>query len=282
VLFAVATALLAGALTTLAPCALSLLPVIVAGSLQEPATSGGRPSAALGGVGGRVAAAGGPGRGVGGVGTAVASRTVRRPGVRRALVVTGSLGASVFLFTLALRATTALIGIPPAVWQWLSGGLLVALGVTALFPGLWDRVSMTSGLSARSARGLAAASRRDGDLGAVLTGAALGPVFTSCSPLYGYVVVTVLPAEPARGLVLLTAYVVGLVSVLLVVALMGQRVVRRLRWAADPHSPFRRGLGLVFVVVGALVATGLMQDAEAWVLEHAPVAPWEIGQDIGR
>jgi cytochrome c biogenesis protein CcdA len=100
--------------------------------------------------------------------------------------------------------------------------------------------------------------------------------------LYGYVVVTVLPAEPVRGLVLLTAYVVGLVSVLLVVATLGQRAVRRLRWAADPHSPLRRGLGLVFVVVGALVATGVMQDAEAWVLEHAPIAPWEVGSEIGR
>ena len=32
------------------------------------------------------------------------------------------------------------------------------------------------------------------DDGEILTGAALGPVFTSCSPLYGYVIVTVLPA----------------------------------------------------------------------------------------
>ena len=80
----------------------------------------------------------------------------------------------------------------------------------------------------------------------MLTGVALGPVFTSCSPLFGYVVVTVLPAEPARGLALLTAYVAGLVGVLLPIALLGQRAVRRLRWAADPHSWFRRGLGVLF------------------------------------
>lgn len=242
-LLALTGALLAGVLTTLAPCALSLLPVIVGGSV-----SGASDGAA----------------------------------VRRALLVTGSLGASVFVFTLALKATTVLIDVPPPVWRWISGGLLIALGVVAVFPELWDRVSVATGLSSRSARGLSAANQRGGTLGAVLTGAALGPVFTSCSPLFAYVVVTVLPAEPARGLALLTAYVIGLVSVLFAIALAGQRLVRRLRWAADPHSLFRRGLGVLFVVMGLLIATGLMQDVEAWVLENSPIAPWEIGADIGR
>ncbi|HSO64156.1 MAG TPA: cytochrome c biogenesis protein CcdA [Ornithinibacter sp.] len=240
---ALAGALLAGALTTLAPCALSLLPVVVGGSVSGAAD---------------------------------------RDAVRRAVLVTGSLGASVFVFTLALRASTALIDVPPSVWQWVSGGLLVALGLAAVFPEAWDRLSVGTGLSGSSARGLSAAHRRGGTTGAVLTGAALGPVFTSCSPLFGYVVVTVLPAEPARGLALLTAYVAGLVGVLLPIALLGQRAVRRLRWAADPHSWFRRGLGALFVVLGLLVATGLVQDVETWVLEHSPVAPWEIGSDIGR
>ena len=240
---ALAGALLAGALTTLAPCALSLLPVVVGGSVSGAAD---------------------------------------RDAVRRAVLVTGSLGASVFVFTLALRATTALIDVPPSVWRWVSGGLLVALGLAAVFPEVWDRLSVASGLSSRSARGLSAAHGRGGTMGAVLTGAALGPVFTSCSPLFGYVVVTVLPAEPARGLALLTAYVVGLVGVLLPIALLGQRAVRRLRWAADPTSWFRRGLGVLFVVLGLLVATGLLQDVETWVLENSPVAPWEIGSDIGR
>lgn len=240
---ALAGALLAGALTTLAPCALTLLPVIVGGSVQGAAD----------------------GR-----------------GVRRALVVTASLGVSVFAFTLLLRATTALLAVPPTVWQQLSGGLLIALGVVALLPTLWDRVAVATGADARAAGGLSSAVRRGGTSGAVLTGAALGPVFTSCSPLYAYVVVTVLPAEPGRGLALLTAYVVGLTAVLLAVGVLGQRAVRRLRWAADPTSWLRRGLGLLFIVIGVLIATGVMQDLEAWVLVNSPVAPWEIGSDIGR
>ena len=95
-------------------------------------------------------------------------------------------------------------------------------------------------LQGRSTQRLAQADARGGDLGAVLTGAALGPVFSSCSPLYAYVVVTVLPASLGEGLVLLGAYVVGLCATLLAIALLGQRLVRRLGWAADPHGWVQR------------------------------------------
>lgn len=236
-------ALLAGALTTLAPCSLTLLPIVVGGSLQG---------------------------------------ADNRDATRRAIIITLSLGASVTIFTLLLKATTALIDIPTQFWQIFSGTLLVVLGLFSVFPGLWDRISQRIGLAGASARRLDAANRREGTVGAILTGAALGPVFTSCSPLFAYVIVTVLPAEPLRGLALLAAYVVGLMAVLLAIALAGQRLVRRLRWAADPHGAFRRILGVLFILIGLLIATGLMQDIEAWILIHSPIAPWEIGSDIGR
>lgn len=236
---AVAGALLAGVLTVLAPCSLSLLPVVVGGAVQEARA-------------------------------------------RRAVIVALSLGASVAAFTLLLRASTALIDVPTRFWQVASGVLLIALGVFALLPELWDRISVRTGLQSGAAERLHSAAGRQGVSGAVLTGIALGPVFTSCSPVYGYVVVTVLPAEPARGLVLLGAYVVGLVAVLLAIALLGQRLVRRLRWAADPHSLWRRAIGALLIVVGLLVATGAMLALETWVLENSPIQPWEIGSDIGR
>lgn len=244
-------ALAAGVLTTLAPCVLPLLPVIVGGSVA-PTVAADTPAGS------------------------VAVRQRVSPGTRRALVVAGSLAVSVLAFTLLLRATTALLGIPPEVWSWLSGGILVALGAAMLFPTAWDSVSSRLGLQGRSTARLAAAADRDGTAGAVLTGAALGPVFTSCSPLYAYVLVTVLPASPVDGLVLLTLYVVGLAGALLVVALAGQRVIARLGWAADPHGRFRRGLGLVFILVGVAVALGWDRDLQAWILEHSPIQPWNL------
>jgi cytochrome c biogenesis protein CcdA len=249
-------AFVAGVLTTLAPCVLPLLPVIVGGSVVGVAGDAGSERAA-------------------GSGTTL---TRRRTAValRRPLVITASLGASIVAFTLLLRASTSLLGVPPETWSYLSGGILILLGLAALFPAAWDHVSARSGLQSRSATRLSKANQRRGLTGEILTGAALGPVFTSCSPMYAYVVVTVIPAERVRGIVLLLAYVVGLCATLLAVALLGQRFVRRAGWVADPHGWFRRGLGVVFIVVGLLVATGLDRDFQAWVLENSPVAPWEL------
>ena len=171
-MLALAGALLAGVLTTLAPCVLPLLPVIVGGSL---ATDGDRAAAR-----------------------------------RRAVLVAVSLGVSVIVFTLLLRATTLFIGIDQRIWSLIAGGLLVVLGVLMVFPEVWDRISGRAGLQQRTTALLSGARQREGVAGAVLTGAALGPVFSSCSPLYGYVIVTVLPTRFGWGLALLAAYVVGL------------------------------------------------------------------------
>lgn len=229
-------AVVAGVLTTLAPCVLPMLPVIVGGSIG-PSTAASR---------------------------------------RRAYIITASLGLSIVAFTLILRASTALIGVPTEVWQWLSGGLLIGLGIASAFPQIWERVSARLSLQQRSTARLATVRNRQGTAGAVLTGAALGPVFTSCSPMYGYVIVTVLPASLGQGLVLLAGYVVGLCGTLLAVALLGQRLIGHARWAADPRSWFRRGLGVVFILVGLVILTGLDRDIQRWILEHSPIAPWSL------
>lgn len=234
-------ALVAGALTTLAPCVLPLLPVVVGGSVVAPgAGSGGRSPH------------------------------------RRALVITAALGASIAVFTLLLKATTTFLAIPPRTWALLSGAILIGLGVVGALPDLWERISARLDLQSRTGTRLALARGRSGVTGEVLTGAALGPVFSSCSPLYAYVVVTVLPAQLGYGLVLLLAYVVGLCATLLAVALAGQRLVRRLGWLADSHGWARRGLGIVFIIVGVFVATGWDRLLQAWILEHSPIAPWEL------
>ena len=199
---------------------------------------------------------------------------------RRALIITASLGVSVVLFTLVLKASTAFIGVPTEVWQWVSGLLLIALGAISLFPSLWEAVSMRLSLQSRSTKRLAEARERTGATGAVLTGAALGPVFTSCSPLYGYVIVTVLPASFARGITMLIAYTIGLCGTLLVIALLGQRAIGKARWAADPHGWFRRVLGALFIFVGIAVILGWDKDLQTWVIENSPIRPWELDSEF--
>ncbi len=260
-------AFVAGVLTTLAPCVLPLLPVIVGGSVAGSADP----------ESGRLAAgaAGTPSAGAAGV--ALRRRTLTGA-QRRAVVIAASLGVSIVVFTLVLKASTALIGIPTETWQWISGGLLIGLGMVSLFPGLWESISAGLRLQSRSGNQLVAARQHDGLTGQILTGAALGPVFTSCSPLYGYVIVTVLPADFGYGMLLLLAYVAGLSGTLLAVSLIGQRAVAGARWAADPHGWFRRSLGAVFIAIGVLVVTGWMKDLETWLVVNSPLRPWDLDQ----
>jgi cytochrome c biogenesis protein CcdA len=229
-------AFIAGVLTTLAPCVLPLLPVIIGGSLGKP------------------------------------SAETRR----RAYLIAASLGASVIAFTLLLRATTALIDIPQMTWQLISGAILIALGTVSVFPRLWDAVSTKLSLQRRSDKRLVAARERGGALGAILTGAALGPVFSSCSPLYIYVLVTVLPASFGEGMLLLVAYTIGLCGTLLVIALLGQKAVGKARWIANPEGNFKRVLGIIFVLVGFAVILGLDKDLQFWILENSPIRLWEL------
>lgn len=233
-------ALAAGILTTLAPCVLPLLPVVVGGSLGAPNSEN----------------------------------------RKRAYVITFSLGLSVVIFTLILKATTFFIDISPTVWQWISGVILIALGTISVYPKLWDAAAMKLSLQSRTNRQLTSARNKEGTVGSILTGSALGPVFTSCSPFYGYVIVTVLPSSFAQGMVLLFAYVLGLCGTLLIVALLGQRVMGKARWLANPDGGFRRGLGIVFILVGIAIILGLDKEFQTWFIENSPIRPWELDSEF--
>src|SRR5262249_52711097 len=108
-------------------------------------------------------------------------------------------------------------------------------------------------------------------VGDIIIGAALGPVFSSCSPTYFIVLATVLPVHPAEGVAYLLAYCVGLVLSLLIVSLLGQRAALALGVASDPRGVFKRVVGAVFVVIGIVIATGWSTTLESTLLSHAGI-----------
>jgi cytochrome c biogenesis protein CcdA/thiol-disulfide isomerase/thioredoxin len=198
----------------------------------------------------------------------------------RPYIIAASLATSLLLFTLLLKATTLLIGVPPAVWVYLSGGIVVVLGIASLFPGLWEQLIGRLGWQAGSQRFLGIGLRRKGILGPILIGAALGPVFSSCSPTYAFILATVLPRNFASGLIYLIVYCIGLVGVLLLIAVFGQRFISRFGWASDPRSVFRRSLGILFIVVGLSIIVGWDKKAETWLTVHSPINITNVDQKL--
>lgn len=223
---------IAGVLTVAAPCILPLLPIIVGGSVLETAND--KPE-----------------------------RNWLRP-----LVIAASLALSIIIFTLVLKATTALLGVPQVIWQILSGVIVMLLGINILWPELWERLVIVNKLNLSSNRRLSKsfASKTAGR--DMLIGFSLGPVFASCSPTYALIVAAVLPASFIKGFVYLIAYAIGLAGTLLVIAFAGQAVVTKLKWLSNPHGWFRRTIGIIFIIVGLTVLLGFDKKIQSFVLEQ--------------
>lgn len=188
----------------------------------------------------------------------------------RPLVITGSLAVSIVLFTLLLKATTSLLGVPQIVWNSISGVIVLLFGLTLLFPRIWEWFVLKSGLYGQSNKLMqqTSYSKRSGLGKDILLGAALGPVFSSCSPTYALIVAVVLPASFYQGLGYLVAYALGLSTVLLLVAVAGQSLVRKLGWLSNPSGMFRKVIGVMFIIVGLAVLTGSDRNFQAYVLEQ--------------
>ena len=206
------------------------------------------------------------------VGSAATGRSKSTP-----YIVVGSLALSIILFTYLLKFSTALIMIPPQVWTYLSGGILILFGLVLVFPALWEKIPGINKLSASSNKLVGTGYQKKSFWGDVLIGAALGPVFSSCSPTYFVILASVLPASFALGTAYLLAYAAGLSLVLLLIALLGQRFADRLNAFADSRGFFKRIVGLLFIVLGLLIASGYEKKIEVAILESGFVdaVKWE-------
>src|ERR1700722_19320767 len=186
----------------------------------------------------------------------------------RGYTICFSLGVSVILFTLLLKASTVFINVPQTFWEWFSGAILILFGLVMVFPQLWDRLGFVNAMNRGSNKLLGAGYQRNSRLGDVLMGAALGPVFSSCSPTYFVILATVLPQSFAAGFADLLAYAVGLSGFLLIIALVGQKLVDKLGVAIEPGGWFRRAIGIIFIIVGIAVGTGVEANFEAYLLNN--------------
>jgi cytochrome c biogenesis protein CcdA/thiol-disulfide isomerase/thioredoxin len=183
------------------------------------------------------------------------------------LRITVSLAISLTLFTLLLKATSLLINIPPSYLSFFSGIVIIGFGIISVFPVLWDKLSYVLGLSSKSDQLLDKASEKKGFLGDVLIGMSLGPVFASCSPTYAVILVTVLPVNFLAGLAYMMMYALGLSTVLLLISVYGRKLINKLKLFANPNGWFKKILGLIFVLVGFSIVTGLDKKVQLFVAD---------------
>ena len=90
-----------------------------------------------------------------------------------------------------------------------------------------------------------------------MVGAALGPVFSTCSPTYFVILATVLPASFLLGTAYLLVYVLGLALVLLGIALLGERLTRRLEKWSNPDGWFNEAWDWFFILLATMIIFGV-------------------------
>ena len=200
---------------------------------------------------------------------------------RRPAIIIGALSVSVFVFTLILKGSTALLGASPTFWSYISAIILFAFGLTLLFPEAWARLILRIPGHNKPDRWITRGYGRKSSFWTdVIVGAALGPVFTTCSPTFFVILATVLPASLGMGILDLLAYIIGLALMLLLVAFIGQRIIDRLGWATDPRGWFRKVLGILFIGVAITIVFGWDKRAESAILNSGYFDVTAIEQSI--
>ncbi len=200
---------------------------------------------------------------------------------RRPFIIIASLSLSVLAFTLLLKGSTALIGASPIFWNYVSAVILAAFGLTLLFPIAWARLVLKIPGHNKPDRWISKGYGKESSVWSdIIVGAALGPVFTTCSPTFFVILATVLPQSFAMGIIDLLAYILGLALVLLLVAGIGQRIIDRLEWATNPTGWFKRVLGALFIILAVLIAFGADKKIETAILNAGFFDVTRIEQSI--
>jgi cytochrome c-type biogenesis protein len=224
---------IAGVLTVLAPCILPLLPVIIGRSLTQT------------------------------------NDTEKGSQIRRntPLIVCLSLALSIFIFTFLLKVSTVFIDIPQDFWKYLSAAILVFFGVFGLLGDSWATIMNKIGLAKKSNMLLGSGLQKKSLKGDIIMGAALGPVFSTCSPTYFIILATVLPTNFGTGIVYLLAYIAGLCLVLFGVSVLGQKFVKKLNILANPNGLFKKSISILFIFIGIFIATGADKKLQTTILD---------------
>jgi methionine-R-sulfoxide reductase/methionine-S-sulfoxide reductase len=182
-------------------------------------------------------------------------------------IITGSLAFSIVFFTVLLKASTLLIDVPSEFWKYLSWIILLWLGFVYIFPHAWTSISCQL-FGSRANAGLDKAQNIESStLRAIVTGAVLGPVFSTCSPTYTLLLATVFPVSFFSGIVYIFIYALGLSLVLLLISKFGSKLIQKLKIYADERWIFRKILGIILLLVWLAILTGLDKRLETTILQ---------------
>jgi cytochrome c biogenesis protein CcdA len=185
---------------------------------------------------------------------------------RRAIRIIFSLVLSIIVFTLFIKSSTLFFTFGPNFWQYFSGILILITGIFITFPKVWNYLPFVNTLSIKSNESLGEGFRKKNLKGDILIGLSLGPVFSTCSPTYLFILATILPSSFSSGAFYLVGFLIGLSVSLLLIAYFGESLVGKLTKNNNTEK-LKRIFGLLIILVGILIVTGLDKEIQNKILD---------------
>jgi cytochrome c biogenesis protein CcdA len=183
------------------------------------------------------------------------------------------LGLSFTLVGILLASFGTALGLDQATLRNLGAGILLLFGAMLLVPALQARfASAASGVS-NAGQGLLERITPEGLRGQFVVGLVLGVVWSPCvgPTLGGAIALASQGRQLAQVGVVMGLFGLGAALPLVILGSLSRQAVQRLRGrllAVGRHG--KSVLGVLFLLLGALIVSGLDKQFEAWVLDHAP------------
>jgi cytochrome c-type biogenesis protein len=209
--------------------------------------------------------------------------SVQNTNKRRPILIIISLALSVLIFTLIFKSVINAFTTDLQIIRVISGLIILALGLFYLFPNIWTKLTHRLGVHSSTNLFLTKSQKFGGDLSAILTGLALGPVFSSCSPMFGYILFAILPLNFIEGLICLIFFILGMSLFLILISVSGQKFVQKTKWATNPNGKLTKTIGIIFIIVGILIIFRIDKSIESFLLEQPfilNILPNRIEQNI--
>ena len=187
------------------------------------------------------------------------------PDPKKPYIIIGSLTFSIVLFTVIIKLSADALGLSPQFWIYVSGVLVLLVGLVFLFPNVWHKIPGIGKAFTRSNALLGKGITKKGFFGNFIIGFSLAPAFTSCSPTYLLIVSAILPASLFLGIWYVLFYALGIGTVLLLIALLGQTFIEKFDFLITNKA--RRVVGLIIVITALLILTGYDKVLSTFVLD---------------
>jgi cytochrome c biogenesis protein CcdA/thiol-disulfide isomerase/thioredoxin len=189
------------------------------------------------------------------------------------------------LFALVSRKIVLALGIDLDVIKNASLVLLALFGLVLLSSKLSDKFSIVTQGAANFGNQLASRGG-DGLFSGVMIGALIGLVWTPCAgPILAAVLVQVIRQQSDfAGNLIIVSFAIGAGVPMLIIALTGRKIMKKLGFVTRHAEAVRRGFGVLILLSVAFIASGV--DAQSWLAgspkASRPVAELTLQQGLSK